>query len=85
MTISNILKVIKEAQLVIPKYFPTANLELVIKTDPEYKNEHFGLVIITDLKPELAYLKLKELDHDWWLEQYALIGKDLNIYLEFSL
>ena len=81
---NKILKIIQEAELVIPKYFPGAILDLVIKKDPEYKNEHFGLIIITDLEVELAYKKLKELDYDWWLLQYANIGDKLNIYLEFK-
>ncbi|MBF2057097.1 MAG: hypothetical protein IGQ45_07705 [Cyanobacterium sp. T60_A2020_053] len=77
--------IVVEAEKQIKKYFNNDKISLNIITDPEIANwENLSITIHTKLNVDQAFDKLKQLDHDWWLDIFAQVGNKLNIHIDFD-
>jgi hypothetical protein len=77
--------IVLEAEKKIKQYFLNDKLSLKIITDPEIANwENLIIIIQTKLDVDQAFDKLKQLDNDWWLDVFYLVGNKLNIHIDFD-
>lgn len=69
---------------VISVYFPNADTNLSIDTDPENGEQSLLLTITAGLEPKEAFETLQEFDSNWWLDNMGRADGELHIFLELS-
>lgn len=76
------LPLVIEAYDKIRELFPEAKLALEAIGDPEIPGPpDLWIVIYSQLDPDEAFKKLKNLDYTWWLDAGDAVGTRLNISL----
>jgi len=78
---------IQEAYEQIRNHFGSSAQQVVLEvvTDPEVAGDQELVIFIrTNLSPDEAYKKLKQLDEEWWLDAPANVRKKLCIDVEFE-
>lgn len=82
----SIAPLVLEAYPHIRALFPAEKLELEVKNEPDAAYcRSLWIGIYTTLEAEEAFLKLKQLDHNWWLDaKTAAPRNDLHISLEWA-
>jgi len=81
-----LIPIVFEADGEIKKYFPyidAEDLKLEKFFNPETQEEKLFIVIMVDLTPEEALIKLNEIRHDWWLKIIDRTQWKLGIDLDF--
>ena len=69
----------------IQRYFPTEELFLDIRVDPEIADyQEIVLVISTSLDPQEALKRQRQLDQDWWRGISGQVWDQLCVLLEYS-
>lgn len=78
-----LLPLLREARVHIHEHFPGEEVALEVVVDPEEPDfEELFAYIQTDLPPEDALSRLRQLDSDWWLEAMPRAQNKVCIHLE---
>jgi hypothetical protein len=76
--------ILAEAPDKIQKFFPDAEIDFELTTDPEVENwQYITVIIFTHLSAEEAFEQLKKFKKDWWLEVYVKGDGKLCLDIEF--
>jgi hypothetical protein len=76
--------ILAEAPDKIRKFFPDAEIDYEVTTDPEVENwVTLEIILFTHLSAEDAFERMKKLKTDWWLQTY--VNSDRKLRLDIAL
>jgi hypothetical protein len=76
--------IFSEAPDKIKKFFPDAEIEYELTTDPEVENwVTLEIMILTHISAEKAFEQMKKLKKDWWLQAYVESDRKLRLDVVF--
>lgn len=81
----SLVRFLEEAYWQITKYFGSSvEAVLEVADDPEATGQELAILIRTDLSPNEAFKKVRQLDQSWWLNIAADIRQKICIDVEFK-
>ncbi|MBU1626308.1 hypothetical protein KKB18_02975 [bacterium] len=79
-----LISILEVAPGKIMKYFPDAEIDYEVTTDPEVENwVTLEIIIFTHLSANEAFENMKKLKKDWWLQAFVESDRKLRLDVVF--